>query len=230
MSRQRFTSSGSVSERKRSMRSWVSTWVSACGWKTSFTPYSLKQDLGELVGAGDEVLPLLGVELAGLRRRTAVLVGVLLRQVHEVLRADRGEQPGLLAELGDRLVQRVLALVQPGEDRAAADREVALGQLLLQLGGVLRHEALRAELGVDVAHARRSRRGRRPTSPGGDRWGTTRPRSPARCRGGAGRGRTWRSPVGDGGASRMRSDAAGLCAARHAQSNRASCTPVKGLF
>ena len=27
------------------MRSWVSTWVSACGWKTSLTPYSLKSTL-----------------------------------------------------------------------------------------------------------------------------------------------------------------------------------------
>ena len=108
--------------------------------------------LGELVGAGHQVLPLLGVEVAGLGGRTGVLVGVLLGQVHEVLGADRGQQLGLLAELGDRLVQRVLALVQSGEDGATADGEVALGQLFLQLCGVLRHEALRPELGVDVAH------------------------------------------------------------------------------
>ena len=81
-----------------------------------------------------------------------MLVGVLLGQVHEVLGADRSQQLGLLAELSDRLVQRLLALVQSGEDGATADGEVALCQLFLQLRGVLRHEPLRPELGVDVAN------------------------------------------------------------------------------
>src|SRR6185312_3744825 len=40
VSRQRLTRDGSVSDRNRSTRSWVSTWVSACGWNTSLTPYS----------------------------------------------------------------------------------------------------------------------------------------------------------------------------------------------
>ena len=40
-----------------------------------------------------------------------VHVGVLLGQVDEILRADLGEQLRFLAEFGDRLVQRLLALV-----------------------------------------------------------------------------------------------------------------------
>ena len=154
MSRQRFTSSGSVSERKRSMRSWVSTWVSACGWKTSFTPYSLNRTLAS------SSVPVTRFFHCSVSSSLDSVAVPLCWSVYCSGRCTRysaptaDEQPGLLAELGDRLVQRVLALVQSGEDRATADREVALGQLLLQLGGVLGHEALGAELGVDVAHGR----------------------------------------------------------------------------
>src|SRR6478752_2486325 len=40
VSRQRLTNCGSVSLRNSSIRSWVSTWVSACGWNTNSTPNS----------------------------------------------------------------------------------------------------------------------------------------------------------------------------------------------
>ena len=64
------------------------------------------------------------------------------------------QQLRLLPELRLRLLQRVLALVQSGEHRPAADGEVAPGQLVAELLRVLRHEPLRAQLGVDVPHAR----------------------------------------------------------------------------
>ncbi len=57
---------------------------------------------------------------------------------------------GFPAEVGDRLVQCLFSLVQPGEDGAAADLQATLIQLVTQLLRVLRKESLRAELGPDV--------------------------------------------------------------------------------
>ena len=114
----------------------------------------LQQVAGQLVRPRDQVLPLLGVDLRRLGQRAAVHVGVLVGQVHEVLGADLAQQLRLAAEVLLGLVERLLALVQPGEDGAAGDGEVALGQLVAQLPRVLRQEALRAELGVEVAGQR----------------------------------------------------------------------------
>jgi len=111
----------------------------------------LEDHPSQLVGTGDQVRPLLGIDVTGLRCLTRVHVGVLLRQVDQVLRADLGEQPGFPAEVGNRLVQRVFPLVQPGEDRSAAHLQATLIQLVTQLLGVLRKKTLRAELGPDVA-------------------------------------------------------------------------------
>ncbi len=69
----------------------------------------------------------------------------------QVLRSERREQLGLAAEVCDGLVERVLAIVEPGENCAAADGETALVELVAQLCGVLRHEALRTELCIYVA-------------------------------------------------------------------------------
>ena len=135
MSRQRFTSSGSVSLRNRSIRSWVSTWVSACGWKTSLTPCSSKRNRASSSVPVTRFFHCSGSMSAPSRGLAGVLVGVLLGQVDEVLRADRGQQPGLLPELQLGLLQRVRALVQTGEDGAAADREAALRELLVELLG-----------------------------------------------------------------------------------------------
>src|SRR5664279_5180912 len=113
VSRHRFTNCGSVSFRNCSIRSWVSTWVSACGWNTSSTPNSSK------ITRASSLVPVIrfdhcsGSMSPRLRCLTRVHVGVLLRQVDQVLRADLGEQPGFPAEVGNRLVQRVFPLVQP---------------------------------------------------------------------------------------------------------------------
>src|SRR4051794_18403885 len=112
----------------------------------------LVDDPGQLVRAGDQVLPLLEVEVSGVRRLARVLVGVLLGEMHQVLRADRCQELRLAAEVSDRLVERVPALVQAGEHGAAADPETPLSELVLQPTGVLWHETLGSQLGVDVAH------------------------------------------------------------------------------
>ena len=111
----------------------------------------LEDDLAQFVGSGDQVLPLLGVDVAGLGRLAGVHVRVLLGQVDEELGAHLAEQLRLLAELGDRLVQRLLALVQAGENRSTADLQAALVQFVAELLRVLRQEALRAQLGPHVA-------------------------------------------------------------------------------
>ena len=154
----------------------------------------LEDDPAELVGAGDQVRPLLGIDVAGLGGLAGVHVGVLLGQVDQVLRADLAEQLGLLAELGDRLVQGLFALVQPGEHRAATDLQAALVQFVAQLLRVLRQEALRAEFGPDVAGVLRRRRGTASSPPGDRPGGTRHPRSRAPCRGSAGTGR-WQAVV-----------------------------------
>ena len=77
-------------------------------------------------------------------------VGVLLGQMDQVLGADLAEQLRFLAELGNRLVQPLLALVQAGEDGSAADLQAAGVQFVAELGRVLRQEALRSEFGPHV--------------------------------------------------------------------------------
>ena len=114
----------------------------------------LEQDPAQRVGALDEVAPLLGRDLAGPRRPSAVQVGVLLGQLDQVLGPDLAQQPGLLREGRDRLVERLLPAVQAGEDGAAADGQAAAAQLLAQPVRVLRQEAGGPEFGVDVADAR----------------------------------------------------------------------------
>src|SRR5215213_8613008 len=104
----------------------------------------------QLVGAGHQVLPLLGVDVDALGGLPGVHVGVLLGQVHEVLRADRGQQRSLPTEVCLRLLQRHPALVEAGEDRATDDGQPAPVQLVAELLRVLGHEALGAELGVDI--------------------------------------------------------------------------------
>src|SRR4051794_7299886 len=112
----------------------------------------LEEEPRQLGGAGDEVLPLLRVDVRTLRGLAGVLVGVLLGQVNEVLRTHGRQQLGLAAEVLLRLVQCVRALVQSGEHGPAADREASSRELVTQLLRVLGHEALGAQLGVDVAH------------------------------------------------------------------------------
>src|SRR6476620_497931 len=114
----------------------------------------LEEEPSQLVGAGDQVLPLLGIDVRTLRGLAGVLVGVLLGQVDEVLRAHRGKQLRLLPELQLGLLQRVRAFVQTREDGASADSEAASRELLVQLVRILRHEPLRSQLGVHVPDLR----------------------------------------------------------------------------
>jgi hypothetical protein len=111
------------------------------------------------VGVGEEPFdPVLGVDVGvgvrvehQLHGAPGVHVGVLLRQVDHVPAADGGEQPCFPAEVLDGLLQRLLAAVQSGEHRAAADLQAALIKFVAQPLGVLWQEALRAELGPHEA-------------------------------------------------------------------------------
>ena len=86
-------------------------------------------------------------------------------------------------------VQRLLALVQPGEHGAAADLQAALVQLVTQLLRILRQETLRAELGPDVTGVGDVVQVLLPADLVRRPWRTTRPRSRAPCPTEAGKGR-----------------------------------------
>jgi hypothetical protein len=111
----------------------------------------LEHHPAELVGTRDQVRPMLGVDIRGFGGGACMHVGVLLGQLDEVGRADRREQPGLAAEVLDRLVQGFFPAVEAREDGAAANAQSSAVQFIAELGRILRQEALRAELGPHVA-------------------------------------------------------------------------------
>ena len=154
MSRHRLTSSGSVSERNRSTRSWVSTWVSACGWNTSLTPYSSSR-----YRASSFVPEIRFCHCSGSMSADSVSAplcmsvycsGRCTRYSAPTSRSSRASRPNSSLALSSAS----LPLCSPANTVPPMTVRLRWRQLVAQLRRVLRQESLRAQLGVEVAGER----------------------------------------------------------------------------
>src|SRR3954449_11398733 len=215
VSRHRFTYRGSVSCRNLSTRSWVSTCVSTCGWKTSEMPYS------SAITRPSSSVPLIRLSHCSVSRSAASVAvpvcmsvycsGRWIRYFAPTAPSSRASLPkaSMAASSASFPLCRPAKTVPPHTSRPPLPgpprrRSGGCGGRPRAPGGpacgARRAAARGPAAGTPAGRARsrrsrpgRPRRGTAATSPGAGPRGTRHPRSRERSRGGAGTGRWARS-------------------------------------
>ena len=142
---------GSVSCRKRSTRGWVSTWLSACGWKTSEMPDSSCRTLPSADIPVTRSFHCAGSSSPGSSASPLCMSVYCSGSSTRWLAPSAPSSAASVTAVLQRLLVGLRAAVQPGEHRAAGELEATAAELVAQLLGVGRQVAVGAQLDPLVA-------------------------------------------------------------------------------